>query len=382
MSAVVFDTPGLIPLEAFTHFGVNAKPATKSPIGFFGTGLKYAIAVLVRENIPMTVWIGRHKYIFVKDEHDFRGKEFTFIALKRDKGGFFSKVVQLPFTTELGKNWKLWQAFRELYANTLDENGQAQEVEDLELLAPGQFSKREQRTTIIVESDAFAEEFKKRGEIFDLEGWEEISPGVSIKKAASRHLYYRGMRVYDMPKDVHSIYTYNITSYLELTEDRTLKNSWYAEYEIKQAIVTCHNKEVIQNILKGSDKTYEGRLDFDHIDFVPSQEFKEACYAGSAPHVYTPASVYKNWARSYIDRVAPEAPRPVDEAQVVRQALDFLDREDWYGLERLFKANRPTLRTILITYQHTLEQFEEFTEEIRDEHGRSNEAIAGSDGRD
>jgi hypothetical protein len=40
-----FCTPGLIDLEAVFTFGVHAKE-TENPIGYFGTGLKYAIVTL------------------------------------------------------------------------------------------------------------------------------------------------------------------------------------------------------------------------------------------------------------------------------------------------------------------------------------------------
>jgi hypothetical protein len=37
MSAVVFETPGLIDMRAFTMMGMSAKPATQSPIGYLFT---------------------------------------------------------------------------------------------------------------------------------------------------------------------------------------------------------------------------------------------------------------------------------------------------------------------------------------------------------
>ena len=42
--------------------GVSAKPNTKSPIGYFGTGLKYAMAALVRLGTQPVVWIGLISY--------------------------------------------------------------------------------------------------------------------------------------------------------------------------------------------------------------------------------------------------------------------------------------------------------------------------------
>src|SRR4051812_45010022 len=128
--AVVFKNDGVIPIEAFTQFGINDKPATDNPIGFFGTGLKYAVAVLVREGFTVEVWRGINKYTFYSKTKKFRTKDFDMIRMKIEKrstlASFFKpSYVELPYSTEYGKTWQLWQVFRELYSNVLDENGTA-----------------------------------------------------------------------------------------------------------------------------------------------------------------------------------------------------------------------------------------------------------------
>jgi len=45
---ITFENDGEIDLRAISQFGINVKTGD-SPIGFFGTGLKYALAVLMRE---------------------------------------------------------------------------------------------------------------------------------------------------------------------------------------------------------------------------------------------------------------------------------------------------------------------------------------------
>jgi hypothetical protein len=47
MTSLVFRTPGVLDLRALTTFGMSSKPNSTSPIGIFGTGLKYAVAVMV-----------------------------------------------------------------------------------------------------------------------------------------------------------------------------------------------------------------------------------------------------------------------------------------------------------------------------------------------
>ena len=49
MSVIVHENLGLIDPRAFTTRGLNAKPNTKSPIGYFGTGLKKALKLLLEK---------------------------------------------------------------------------------------------------------------------------------------------------------------------------------------------------------------------------------------------------------------------------------------------------------------------------------------------
>ena len=45
--------PGLIDLHGITTFGVCAKPEAENPIGYFGTGLKYALAFFLGEGLKL-----------------------------------------------------------------------------------------------------------------------------------------------------------------------------------------------------------------------------------------------------------------------------------------------------------------------------------------
>ena len=105
-----FKTPGRIPLEAFSTFGINVKKSN-DPIGRFGTGLKYAVAVILRLGGTIEFWVDGVHHIFYLKEDKFRGESFDFIRMKKEKG-LLSKVgweyTKLPFTTELGKDWQLW----------------------------------------------------------------------------------------------------------------------------------------------------------------------------------------------------------------------------------------------------------------------------------
>ena len=78
MQQVVFKTQGSLDLRAVTTFGINSKPNSQSPIGFFGTGLKYAIAVLVRSGAGITIISDGKKHTFNLIQDTFRDKEFAY----------------------------------------------------------------------------------------------------------------------------------------------------------------------------------------------------------------------------------------------------------------------------------------------------------------
>ena len=261
MSRVVFRTPTLLDTEAFMVFGVSAKPNTNNPIGYFGTGLKYAIAVLLRENIRVTIWIGHHCYVFYKKEGSFRGQPFQQIMMK--KRGILSSWTyhKLPFTLTLGKNWKLWQVLRELHSNTLDENGTTFATSDDVMPEEGY-------TKIIVEGDLFTEEFHKIDNIFLPDAHSSDTPWtghpkVEIRNSPSQHIYYRGLRVLDLRPEERANLTYNILCPIELTEDRTVKYGFYAQRAICDALAQSEDRDVLTVYAKSAEDTYEGKLDWD-----------------------------------------------------------------------------------------------------------------------
>lgn len=285
--AVVFKTDGLIDIKAFTHFGVNSKPKSESPIGYFGTGLKYAIAVLCREGLRPVVWIGPTKYTFKAKLKKFRDKEFNFIVMVRETkvsslGDLWQKrEIELPITTEVGKNWVLWQAFRELEANTRDEDGKTYLADSTDVVMFG--NPFNGSTLIIVEGEKFVQEYLEREKTFLPEGLhlQVGTSGLQVFDRPSKHIYYRGLRVYDFGRDEHSELTYNFLSEQELTEDRTLKDPYSAQAEIKRWVAQHASKEQVTKALNAPSTSMEGRLDYSYVYASPSSAFIES--AQSSP---------------------------------------------------------------------------------------------------
>lgn len=252
MMCVVFRNNGVLDPRSIKTFGVSVKLGN-NPIGYFGTGLKYAIAILLRTKHEVVIQSGGHTYVFKSKIVEVRGKDFEVITMNGE---------ELPFTTELGKNWELWQAFRELYCNAIDEGGSVflEDENDLRSVYP-----KENETQVIVIGRDFAKLYHERDSIV-LNLPVEIMCGsgdVELYRKRSDFAYYRGIRVGQFPRP--AILTYNIKSELELTEDRTVKHSHLINYRNAIAVAGLKDKDLIREILTCDKSFYERDLDFSSL---------------------------------------------------------------------------------------------------------------------
>lgn len=312
MRAVVHKTKGKLDLRSITVFGLNAKPNTDTPIGFFGTGLKYAIAVLSRYNIPVTFWIDSKQWVIEKDPGSFRNKEITELYIcSTTIGGLIKKRIKLPFTTELGKTWELWQAYRELECNTMDENGQT-------FIARGDevslISGEKGYTLISVESEEYTQCHLDRGTYFLPGGLtkREGTDRLQVFARKSTYIYYRGVRIYK-PKEP-TMNTYNFLCPVELTEDRTAKYPYVLELEIENYIAgTTATKEVVQRAITAPVRTYERGLSYDYstrsdqfLDIVEEAKEDATDFAKTTLRKDRPLeepSVLGNWIETLIHAI-------------------------------------------------------------------------------
>lgn len=254
MTVVSLTNPGLIPIEAVTTMGVSAKDG-ENPIGFFGTGLKYAIASLLRLGHKVTIYRGLERYDFCTEVGEVRGKEFNFIRMNGPDGD-----NRLGFTTHLGAKWEMWQAFRELYSNCLDESGS---------ISFSTVQPEEDVTTIHVSGEDFAEAARLRDKYFL--ATKPIHSGlmVDVHPGPSSGIYYRGVLAARL--ETPSVHTYNITTSTDLTEDRTIKHRWMVDGYIAYTLTKCADRKVLDVALTAQN-AYEAGLGFSD----PSEAFAEA----------------------------------------------------------------------------------------------------------
>jgi len=248
---IIFQNESTLPLECISTFGVSAK-VNDSPIGYFGTGLKYALAVLLREGCKVVIFTDRKEYHFRTEQRDIRGKGFGFIYMNN---------IALPFTIELGRNWELWQAYRELYSNCMDEAGEVVSV-------GGMRSNALSHGTVIVVDGLDAIHAESSGFILRSDPKYRLDDVEIHESKTTSGVFYKGIKVLDLPTK----YTYNVLDDLELTEDRTVSQC-DAERVITAAISTSSNIEMLMDVLAIDDMHYhESKFNWSRYS-TPSEAF-------------------------------------------------------------------------------------------------------------
>ena len=265
-SCMVFSNPGVLDINLVKLLGVSVKE-TDSPIGFFGTGLKYAMATTLRLRGSITLYLDGERYDVAGIPITIRGKEFMQVTLNGEP---------LGFTTELGKQWEAWMVVRELYSNALDENGDVTIRIDADELTGA-----EAETLIILRGDCFLEVWDNRHDYFiakDENPYHE-SPSADAFSCPScvQGVFYRGIRIWQSIKPF--VHRYNIKDNVELTEDRTLKYQWQMKEAIEKSIITSKDRTYIERVLLCGESHFETELSFteSYPTLTMSDEFAIVC---------------------------------------------------------------------------------------------------------
>lgn len=121
-----FLNDGVISLIDLTTMGDSSKRGDTEKIGKFDSGLKYAISILVRHGVDFKITSKNFEYTFgsVVQTDECTGKEKELIQIEQhDLTSNEVSIISTAFAVNLGYEWELWMAIRELYSNCIDEGG-------------------------------------------------------------------------------------------------------------------------------------------------------------------------------------------------------------------------------------------------------------------
>ena len=296
---IVFENDGEIDPRLISLIGVNVKERS-SAIGYFGTGLKYAVACLSRWGESITVQSGLAEFSFHTEETKIRGQSFGVLVMRSAVD-----ALQLGFTTELGKRWEPWMVYRELWCNAHDEpKPRVYEAASVSKPTAG-------LTRVIVSGPKIEQAHAGRND-FILQGRKplHVLPGLEIYEGESKRIFYRGIAV--QATDKPSLYTYNITEHLYLTEDRTA-GSWSTDPIIARGLSEIDDTSVIDATLTAPSEALESRLDYDYAHNPGDAWSGRARHFLSTRPLDMPATARSKYAPQVSVRVCPTCQRPVEQ---------------------------------------------------------------------
>jgi hypothetical protein len=308
---LAFTNPGEIDIRGAIIAGLSDKAAKASAIGKFGTGLKYGISCILRWGGQITIYSGLTCHQFTTSTIDFRGAEHALVLHNGQPTGF---------TTHYGHQWKPWQVFRELLSNALDEGGEVW-LGDEKLNPPA-----EGQTVILVRCDNLRAAYDERDEIILPRQmlWDSTSKICQIKDNPSPSLFYKGVRVHDRK----CVLTWNFLDTLELTEDRTLKDTWTASNRAARAIQACTSEILIFRFLNAGQATFEHNA----RSSLSSWHDMSAEFKAVALRLWRKDQKAYSFLKDIIKEIAPEALElpslpmsPMQQAMLAR-ACAFVDR--------------------------------------------------------
>lgn len=273
---ILIQNDGEIESNSFELIGASTKRSQEGKIGFFGSGLKYSIAYMMRSNIEFKVFSGYQELIFTTKEEALKDQKFLRILING---------IPTSYTTTMGPTWKEdWFVLREIYCNALDEET-CTIVKETENISPS-----ENKTRIYIElteslksvSDNwdmyFADEREPiftTNEVYTCFLGSEDSGGVyrqpiSVYKKSVGVLYRKGIRVYQSNR---YMYDYNCT-HVNINEDRTAKSPNGLHYGIFNLFASFCNEAYIKSVLRTSqdEKMCE---EYDSLSADSTNEWSE-----------------------------------------------------------------------------------------------------------
>lgn len=293
-----FVTPTKLSLLDISSMGDSKKRDDPTTLGTFDSGLKYAIALLLRDGVDIKIevlgqtesrgdWDEECSEIFTFGtemevcERTKKEKELITINVEthyhggtpmsqhdmREPSPSNSYKVKTGFAKALGFNWELWMALRELWSNMLDEKGWLEEElpEDME------------EGTVITLSFDENNEFNNVWEnkhlyINEKEPLYWISEDVQALENEEGYLriYKQNILVYTDER-IPSKWAYNI-KFGEIDERRILSDIYSVEGQIIDEIKGTKNEEYLREIIKPQVEIKEREFLSDRSNYYKASD--------------------------------------------------------------------------------------------------------------
>lgn len=244
---LILKSNGELEPNALILMGASTKRDDEGKIGMFGTGNKYALAYLLRNNYDLKIFSGEKPIEIMTEVVTLKDHSYKQVYINEQP---------TSITTELGKDWELWNAIRELYSNAVDEGILSFDlVDEKDIPVPSPES-----TQIVIKADDNLQKLYKEKEKYFLSK-EQIEErvidsdsyyGQVIKKdeVSPLIIYLNGIRINQLSDETMSIFDYNITQKdSDLIDERRIIKDFYKEYFPAVLQAKSNNEEMIDMVI-------------------------------------------------------------------------------------------------------------------------------------
>lgn len=247
MKYLKLQNDGELDIRLIALMGGSTKTNDKFKIGQFGTGLKYTLAYLFRNNIDFKVFIGETEAVLNIETETIKDENYDIICINNQR---------TSITTKMGLDWTAWMIIRELWCNCLDEGGANRVVTEITAGEAG-------KTIFFIQIDKEFQEVLNNWDKYFIHDTEPIFENSQYKiySGGTRlRLYKQGVLIHEGPENFPSLFSYDIKD-ADINELREFKGT--PAFEIFKALKDA-NEVVITTFLQSlNDEQYEAKMSYD-----------------------------------------------------------------------------------------------------------------------
>lgn len=247
MKYLKLQNKGLLDLRLLSLMGGTTKSRDEFKIGQWGSGLKYTLAYLLKNNLDFKIYIGKELINISTEIEVIRDEEFEIICIDGKR---------TSVTTQMGGNaWLPWMIVRELWCNCLDEGEEVREITETPI-------GEEDKTTFFIQvTPDIKEVWDNWGNYFihdevpmsETDRYRIYSGGNAIR------LYKQGVLIYE-DKTNKSLFSYDIRD-ADINELREFRGT--VSQQMTQALASANEKVISYYLENISEAFYEADMDYE-----------------------------------------------------------------------------------------------------------------------
>ena len=249
MKYLKIENKGLLDIRLFSLMGGTTKDNDSAKIGQWGSGLKYAITFLLRNNIEFKIFIGDKEVKIQTALEVIRGEDFNIVYVDGEKTSLTTKMG--------GQAWTEWTCIREIYSNALDEGDAKIEIHERD---NPEFIKLDCTYFYIEATPKFLEIYNNWSNYF-LENKVPMYENKKFKlypNGKNLKLYKQGVLIGE--RETPSLFLYDFKDAF-INELREYKGSF--ESDLSDILYSIDDVETIKYIIKNiTDDVFEGKINY------------------------------------------------------------------------------------------------------------------------